>query len=109
MLLEVGRERGITTKNDSIVTGTFLAHSVGGHTHDRDRYAFMAASDDRHPVIIVQRTCGADVAPVPVVVVAIFRRAAQLALGHAGAIAAEPGVILQRLPGQRIMIVAETE
>ena len=46
-------------------------------------------SNDGHAVIVVERAGGADVTPIPLVVISIFRRAAELILGNPGAVAAE--------------------
>jgi hypothetical protein len=41
--------------------------------------------------------------------VAKFRRAPKLVLRHAGAIGADPGIVFQRLPWQRIVIAAQSQ
>src|SRR5262249_33721412 len=69
----------------------------------------LRPSHDGHAVIGVYRAVARGIAPVPVVVVAVFRRAAELVLGDAGDIAAEPRVVLQGLPRQRIVIVSDAE
>src|SRR6185437_14343382 len=63
---------------------------------------FMRQPSDRHDaVIVVHLAIAGGVAPVPVALAAIFRSAAQLILGDASAVAAEPRVVFQRLPRQR--------
>jgi hypothetical protein len=42
-------------------------------------------------------------------VIAVFWRSLKLGLGDAGAITAEAGIVFERLPGQRIMVVADAE
>src|SRR3954471_15290748 len=64
---------------------------------------------NRHAVIVVNCTVGARVAPIPFAILAIFGSAAELVLGDAGDVAAKTGVILQRLPRQRVMIIAEAK
>src|SRR4030095_3937514 len=54
-------------------------------------------------------TRGRGVAPIPPALVGVFGGAAKLVLGNAGDVAAQVGVVFQRLPGQRIMIVADAE
>src|SRR5262249_20917980 len=49
------------------------------------------------------------VTPIPIAPLAVFRRALQFLGRKPGDIAAKLGVVFQRLPGQRIVIVAETE
>jgi hypothetical protein len=58
------------------------------------------AIKSRAPVVIVEVARGAGVVPVPFNVVLMFRCTAKLALGDTSAVAAEPGVVFQRLPGQ---------
>src|SRR5690348_11637263 len=86
-------------------TGAFKGRCrlTGGRSRSSER------SRDRHTVIVVERAGRADIAPVPVSLIAIFRGAAKLVLGDAGAIATEAGVIFQRLPGQGIVVVSDTE
>src|SRR5262245_64874504 len=50
-------------------------------------------SYQRHAVIVVDRAVARGVGPIPVVVIAVFWRGAQLALGDAGDVAAEPRVV----------------
>src|SRR6185295_11755914 len=52
----------------------------------------------RHAVIVIYRAVTRSVAPVPIIVVAVSRRIAELAFGDAGDIAAEPRVVFQGLP-----------
>src|SRR3979490_321159 len=60
-------------------------------------------------VIIIHRTTPRRIVPVPGIVVAVLRRSFELIFGNAGAIAAKVGVVLQRLPGQGIVVVADPE
>src|SRR5947199_225736 len=69
----------------------------------------LSLSDKRHAVIIVDGAGAGGVGPVPAVVVAVSRRAFQLAQGDTGAIAAERGIVFQRLPGQGIVVVADAK
>src|SRR4051812_247904 len=87
--------------------------SLGQCRRPRHAGAFCAirllSLSDRHAVIVVDGAGAGCISPVPAVVVAISRRAFQLPQGDAGAIAAERGIVFQRLPGQGIVIVADAE
>src|ERR1700733_13386274 len=63
----------------------------------------------RDSIIIIYRACPGRIRPVPGIVVAVLRRALQLSLRDAGDVATKVGVILQRLPRERIMIVADAQ
>src|SRR5205814_10611049 len=71
--------------------------------------ASAVRSHHRHAVVIIERTVARAIAPVPVSLVVKSRSTAKLVLGHPGPVATEPGIVFQRLPGQRIMIVAEAQ
>src|SRR6185312_3793407 len=73
------------------------------------KIAFGDLSGRHHAVIVVHLAIAGGVAPVPVAFAAISGRTAQLVLGDAGAVAAKPCIVFQRLPGQGIVIVAEPE
>src|SRR3979411_2006548 len=60
-------------------------------------------------VIIIHRTTPRRIVPVPGIVVAVLRRSFELIFGNDGAIAAKDGVVLQRLPGQGMVVVADPE
>src|SRR5450759_693404 len=62
-----------------------------------------------HAIVVVYGAGSCGVAPVPTIVVAVFRRALELRFGNAGTVAAKPGVVFQRLPRQGIMIIADAE
>src|SRR4051812_11905418 len=64
---------------------------------------------DRDAVIVVDGAGAGRGAPVPGIVVPVFRRALELGFGYAGDVAAERGIVFQRLPRQRIMIVADAK
>src|SRR6185312_13272412 len=64
---------------------------------------------DCDAIIVVDGAGPGRVTPVPGIVVTVVRRALELAFGHAGNVAAERGFIFQRLPGQRVVVVADTE
>ena len=66
-----------------------------------------AAPIDQQIVDVGVRASG--VVPIPSVVVAVFGRALELGFGDAGPVAAELGVVFERLPGNRVVIVAEVE
>src|ERR1700682_440753 len=54
-----------------------------------------SSSNHRYAVIIIDRACPGQVAPVPLIVVAVFRCAAKLLFGNAGNVAAETGVVFE--------------
>src|SRR5205085_8679677 len=60
-------------------------------------------------VVVVDGASAGRVAPVPAIVIAVLGRALQLSFGNSCPVAAERGVVLQRLPGQWIVIVANAE
>jgi hypothetical protein len=60
-------------------------------------------------VVIIHGSRPVRVAPVPGIVVAVFRRSLELRLGDVGALSAKVGIVFQRLPGQGIMVVADSE
>src|SRR6202023_2423294 len=60
-------------------------------------------------VIVIDGAGSGRIVPVPGIVIAVFRRSLQLCFGNAGTIAAQIGVVLQRLPGQGIMVIADPE
>ena len=62
-----------------------------------------------YAVVVIDRTVAVLVFPIPIVVVAVFRRSFELVLSDARPVAAEPGIVLQRFPRERIMIVPDTE
>src|SRR4051812_7500289 len=68
-----------------------------------------ASGDERDAVIVVHRAGARGVGPVPAIVVAIPGSTFELPLGDAGDVAAEIGIVFQRLPRQRIMVVADAE
>src|SRR5882757_876583 len=70
---------------------------------------YPVRSDDRDAVIVVDRPRGAEVGPIPIALAAVFWCAAKLVFGHARDVAAEPCIVFQRLPGQRVMIIAESQ
>src|SRR5262249_8075355 len=70
---------------------------------------FRLCSHEWYAVVIVERAVACSFTPVPVGLVAVFRRAAKLFFGDAGPIAAEPCIVFQRLPWQRIVIIAEPQ
>src|SRR5690242_11195027 len=67
------------------------------------------ASGQGHAVVGVERTVAGRITPIPVTLALIFRCTTKLVFGEAGSIPAEIGIVLQRLPGQWIMIVAHTQ
>src|SRR4051794_31908007 len=66
-------------------------------------------SRDCDAVVIVDGAGSGRIVPIPRIVVAVFRRTLQLAFRYAGAIATEVGIVFQRLPGQRVMFIANAE
>ena len=60
-------------------------------------------------IVVVDRFGSARLVPIPAALVCVFRRAVELVHGDAGPIAAEPRVIFQGVPGQRVMVVADPE
>ena len=65
-------------------------------------------SGDRYAVIVVERAGTSNVAPIPVGIVAVFGGSPKLFLGHAGDVAAEPSIVFERLPRQRVVIISQT-
>jgi hypothetical protein len=64
---------------------------------------------DRNAIVVIDRTRAGRIAPIPGVIVAELRRALELRFGDSGDIAAEVGIVFQRLPGQRIVVVANPQ
>src|ERR1700709_2472082 len=60
-------------------------------------------------VIIVHRTTPRRIVPIPSVVITIFWRSFELLLRYSAAIAAEVRVVFQRLPGQGVVVVDDSE
>ena len=60
-------------------------------------------------VVFVHSASSTSVCPVPIIVVAVLWRATELLLRHVGAVSAPVRIVLQRLPRQGIMIVANPE
>src|SRR6516225_2963168 len=89
---------------------TALAANAPWRHRKRTRQIFRRSSrnvsSDRHAVIGVERAVASSITPIPICLLAISGGTAKLVFGHAGPIAAEIGIIFQRLPGQRIMLVA---
>src|SRR5580704_19267999 len=61
----------------------------------------------RNAVIVVHGASSRRIAPVPGIVVVVFWRSLELVFGYAGTIAAKAGVVFQRLPRQRIIVIAD--
>jgi hypothetical protein len=68
-----------------------------------------ASSGKSDTVVIVDPARPGLVFPTPVVVSAVFRRTLEVLLGDAGPVATEAGIVLERLPRHRIMIVSDTQ
>src|SRR4051812_2400857 len=64
---------------------------------------------ERNTVVIIDRPRARRVRPVPAVVVAVPRGSFELLLGYSGAVAAQSCVVFQRLPGQRVVLVAHAQ
>src|SRR5882757_7012509 len=62
--------------------------------------------NERYAVILVYGPCSGRIRPIPGIVIPVFRRALKLPLRHASAIAAQAGIVFQRLPWQRIVVIA---
>src|SRR5437868_5894682 len=65
--------------------------------------------DKRHVVVAVHGAHTIGIAPIPCVLIGVFRRALELPFRDAGPITSDAGIILQRLPRQRIVIITDTE
>src|SRR5664279_830884 len=72
-------------------------------------FALARPLRDADAVIVVDGAGAGSVPPVPAIVVAVFGRAFQLLLRDAGDVAAEIGIVFQRLPGQRVVVVADAQ
>src|SRR5947209_17814799 len=61
------------------------------------------------PVVVVHRAGDRRVPPIPAALVAVLWRASQLTVADPGHVAAKAGVVFQRLPRKRVMVVSDSE
>src|SRR5579883_1343942 len=83
-------------KSPGLAAGAFLL-----------RHSLRLRVSDAIVIIYGLRTIG--LRPIPRSFVSVFGRALELGLGQAGDVPAQPGVVFQRLPRQRIVVVSNSE
>src|SRR6185437_398766 len=64
---------------------------------------------DAGAVVIIDRLGAPGLFPIPAVLGSVFGRAVELVRSDAGTVAANAGIVFQGVPGQRIVVVANSE
>jgi hypothetical protein len=102
------RHKEIQRKTDIVKPGIVAQAETRGTEKPRTTGAFQLGNVG-YAVIVIYRLSPRNVGPVPRVVVAILGSALKLLEPNAGNIATEVGVVLQGLPGKRIVVVTDSE
>lgn len=68
-----------------------------------------SASDKRNAIIVIHPANLSRIIPIPITAGGILRCTGKLGLGDARYVAAQAGIVFERLPGQRVIIVADSQ